>query len=95
MHNPFQRDPYGTEDAEAAEPFTPLPAWLADRLLRPDEKVAWVRGPRFTPSWERYATHPALILLTLALGAVGVVLGWRAPGADAQARFLAMLGRAG
>ncbi|MHB1426654.1 MAG: hypothetical protein ACYC3I_26130 [Gemmataceae bacterium] len=52
------------------EKFQPLPRWLADRLLRPDEKVAWVRGPWFNPWWERYITHPALLLVTIPLGAI-------------------------
>ncbi|HEY7428574.1 MAG TPA: hypothetical protein VH682_30370, partial [Gemmataceae bacterium] len=38
----------------------------------PEEKVTWVRGPRFNPSWERYVTHPALFLLAWAIGAVCV-----------------------
>jgi hypothetical protein len=45
-----------------------LPGWLADRLLRPGEEVAWVRGPRFNPAWERYVTHPALFFYTAAFG---------------------------
>jgi hypothetical protein len=95
MHNPFQRDPYDPEDPEVAEPFTPLPAWLADRLLRPDEKVTWVRGPRWNPSCERYVTHPALIALALALGVVGVVLGWQTPGADAEVVGILVVAAAG
>lgn len=58
------------------ELFHPLPSWLADRLLRPDEQVTWVRGPWFNPSWERYVTHPALILFVLVPGAIGLGLGW-------------------
>lgn len=54
----------------------PLPSWLADRLLRSNEKVAWVRGPWFNPSWERYITHPALILFVLVPGAICLGLGW-------------------
>jgi hypothetical protein len=57
------------------EHFQPLPGWLADRLLRSDEKVEWVRGPWFNPSWERYLTHPALVILPLTVGAVGIGLG--------------------
>lgn len=52
------------------EPIRYLPGWLADRLLRPDEKVTWVRGPLFNPSWERYVTHPALMLVAMVLSAV-------------------------
>jgi hypothetical protein len=54
----------------------PLPNWLADRLLRSSEKVTWVRGPRFNPSWEQYITHPALILFVLAPGALCLGFGW-------------------
>ena len=55
--------------------FQPLPGWLADRLLRPNEKVVWVRGPWFNPSWERYVTHPGLFFIALALGAGCVGVG--------------------
>jgi hypothetical protein len=48
----------------------PLPWWIADRLLRPDEKVDWVYGPKANPPWERYVTHPALFLAALVLGAL-------------------------
>jgi hypothetical protein len=58
------------------ELFHPLPSWLADRLLRPDEKVTWVHGPCFNPSWERYITHPALILFVLVPGAIGLGIAW-------------------
>ncbi len=54
------------------EPSQMLPGWLADRLLQPDENVEWVRGPRFTPSWERYLTHPGLFFAAAGLGASGV-----------------------
>ncbi|HZV04720.1 MAG TPA: hypothetical protein VE999_06525 [Gemmataceae bacterium] len=57
------------------ERFQPLPSWLADRLLRPGEKVEWVRGPWFNPEWERYVTHPGLLLLPLTFGVVCVGLG--------------------
>jgi hypothetical protein len=53
--------------------FPPLPPWLADRLLRPDETITWVYGPRFNPSWERYVTHPALFVLALAFGVFSVL----------------------
>jgi hypothetical protein len=58
------------------EIFRPLPNWLAQRLLRSNEKVTWVRGPWFNPSWERYITHPALILFVLAPGALCLAFGW-------------------
>jgi hypothetical protein len=46
-----------------------LPPWLARRLLRPDETVLWVRGPRHSPGAERFLTHPALCLAALLLAA--------------------------
>lgn len=55
-----------------SRPSAELPAWLKRHLLFPDEEVAWVRGPRHNPWWERFATHPAHLLAALALG-VGLV----------------------
>src|SRR5947209_5556817 len=55
--------------------FPPLPSWLARRLLAPGERVTCVYGPRFNPPWERFVTHPALVLVSLALGAVCVGIG--------------------
>jgi hypothetical protein len=57
------------------EHFQPLPDWLADRLLRPGEQVEWVRGPWFNPEWERYVTHPGLLLIPLTFGVACVGLG--------------------
>jgi hypothetical protein len=45
-------------------------------VLGPDEKVAWVYGPRFNPSWERYVTHPGLLLAALGVGVLLVGVGW-------------------
>src|SRR5437868_7952214 len=59
MYDRFYNDPYDPEDVEVAEPFPPLPAWLADRLLQPRDTITWVRGPRLNPPWQRYVTHPA------------------------------------
>jgi hypothetical protein len=78
-------DHFQTHVSDAPAPdlfrqFPPLPSWLADRLLRADEKVTWVRGPRYNPPWERYVTHPALLLVALALGASCVAAGWLAAG---------------
>jgi hypothetical protein len=70
---------------DLAGQFPPLPAWLADRLLRADEKVNWVVGPKFNPSWERYVTHPALFLAALALGALCVAAGWLVGGGEGTA----------
>jgi hypothetical protein len=74
MSERFQRDLPDFRLPERIDVFQPLPGWLADRLLGPDEKVTWVRGPRFNPSWERYVTHPALFLLAIAMGAIAVAL---------------------
>ena len=75
MSEQFQHKVSAIRKAELLEPFQPLPSWLADRLLRDDEKVVWVRGPRFNPSWERYITHPGLIVLALAFGTICVGIG--------------------
>jgi hypothetical protein len=76
MSERFQKDVPAFQAMDVVELFQPLPGWLADRLLKPDEKVTWVRGPRFNPSWECYVTHPALLLLALAFGAASVGLAW-------------------
>jgi hypothetical protein len=76
MSERFQNDLPDFRAPDLIEAFQHLPGWLADRLLRPDEKVTWVRGPRFNPSWECYVTHPALFLLAVAVGAAGVGLTW-------------------
>ncbi len=68
------RPPDLHEHPDVARPLTPLPSWLARRLLREDEQVAWVRGPRFNPSWERYVTHPLLFFAALAVGAFCVAV---------------------
>lgn len=75
MSERFQHDVPDVRIPVYIEQFQPLPGWLADRLLRPDEKVDWVRGPWFNPSWERYVTHPAILLIPLAFGAMGVGVG--------------------
>ncbi|MBY0528364.1 MAG: hypothetical protein K2R98_33545 [Gemmataceae bacterium] len=66
--NPFVAEPY-------VRPHPPLPSWFARRFLRPDEQVHWVRGPWFTPVWERYVTHPGLFVAALALGGVCLLIG--------------------
>lgn len=72
MDDRFQTDAPSPQSPDIVGRFAPLPSWLSRRLLLPDEKVTWVRGPRFNPSWERYVTHPALFLLALAIGAACV-----------------------
>jgi hypothetical protein len=75
MSDRFQTDPI---DAPANFSFVypGLPAFLSRRLLRPDEKITWVRGPRWQPDYECYLTHPAWFLLALAVVAVSLVAGW-------------------
>jgi hypothetical protein len=65
-------DYFDSDMRDVAAPFRPLPWWLADRLLRDGEKVAWVYGPALNPSWERYVTHPSLFIYTLGFGALCV-----------------------
>jgi hypothetical protein len=87
MSDEFQSD---TPDSEArtsqgqpaegriidiAKPFLGLPDWLARRVIRPGEEITWLFGPRHNPAWERYATHPALFLVALALGALCIGAG--------------------
>jgi hypothetical protein len=52
-----------------------LPHWLARKLLRQDEEITWVRGPRLQPWWERFVTHPMLFVDALVVGAAIVVAG--------------------
>ncbi len=68
----FQSEPPGAEPTPVVSSSSPLPTWVARKILRPDETVSWVRGPRLNPSWERYVTHPALILFPLFLGVVAL-----------------------
>jgi hypothetical protein len=60
----------------------PLPPWLARRLLKGDERVTWVVGPWFSPSWEQYVTHPLLFLAALAVAAAFVLAGGRIGGTE-------------
>src|SRR5262245_36907530 len=69
----------------------PVPEWLAVRLLRPGERITWVRGPWFQPSWECYVTHPALFLFAVALGAVSVLEGRLVAGSWAEMSALPAL----
>jgi hypothetical protein len=68
--------PLSPQSPDIVGSYPPLPLWLTRRLLRRDEKVTWVRGPRFNPSWERYVTNPLLFLLAMAIGAACVGATW-------------------
>jgi hypothetical protein len=68
--------------ADVAGQCPPLPPWLADRLLKGDEQVTWVVGPRFNPDWERFVTHPLLFLGALAVAAACVTTGGMAGGTE-------------
>jgi hypothetical protein len=76
MADPFQNDAFDEPPPDISWDAPPLPRWLARRLLRPDEHISWVRGPRRNPFWEPYVTHPLLFLVALAL-AVGCVWAGR------------------
>ena len=82
--DPFDAQPPDYPDDDRPRPprrHPPLPPWLARKLLRRDEQIVWVAGPRFNPSWEKYVTHPLLFVAALGLGALGVGLGWLLNGA--------------
>lgn len=69
---------------DSSPPGPQLPAFLARRLLRKDEEVSSVRGPRWSPSFEQYVTHPLGVVAGLALAVFsvlggGLVLGWDSP----------------
>jgi hypothetical protein len=75
MPERFENDPFDPPPLAYAEEFPLLPPWLSRRLLAPDEKISWVWGPTFTPSWERYITHPALFLVALVGAAACLATG--------------------
>jgi hypothetical protein len=77
MSDQFQTGPFNARLADLTLPPTPLPVWIARRLLQPNERVTQVYGPKWNPSWEQYVTHPALFLAALALGAIWVWIGLR------------------
>src|SRR5438876_205259 len=52
-----------------------LPGWLARRLLRADEEIQSVRGPRQCPAWEPFVTHPGVVVVGLALAAAILTVG--------------------
>lgn len=74
MSDRYPNDTF-TRPAEVASQGSPLPPWLAERLLKGDEQVTWVVGPYFNPSWERYVTHPLVFLAALAVGIACVTVG--------------------
>jgi hypothetical protein len=79
----FQSEPPSLPTREIVGTCSPFPAWLARRLLGPDEKVTWVRGPKRNPSWERYITHPGLLLVPVAVAAIVALVGGLTAGAKA------------
>jgi hypothetical protein len=88
MSDQFQTEVFDAQGPDVFRAFPPLPAWLRGRLLRPGEHVTWVCGPRFNPAWERYATHPALFLFALAVGAACLGASRLLPGAAGVAGAL-------
>ena len=84
MSDRFQTDAYDDRPLDAVRSHPPLPPWIARRLLRPDERVAWVYAPRFNPSWERYVTHIGLFLVALAVGVVLVLMARLVAGSWAE-----------
>jgi hypothetical protein len=87
MSDPAPTEPFGGTVPNLLVQHPPLPGWLATRLLRSNEKVTWVRGPRWNPASERYLTHPALFL-----AAVGVVVSWLIVGSWSDTMVLPVLG---
>jgi len=83
MSDHFQTELFDTFPAEPFNAPSPidiihrpaLPPWLARHLLRANEEITWVRGPRFNPRWERYVTHPVLVFYALGVAVVLVVAG--------------------
>ncbi len=82
MSDPFRTDTFA-RPADVASQGSPLPPWLADRLLKGDEQVTWVMGPWLNPSWERYVTHPVVVFAALAVGVACVTIGGLTGGAEA------------
>src|SRR5262249_11857818 len=54
-----------------------------------------VYGPKWNPPWERYVTHPALLLVALAAGAACLAVGWRLAGTQTELLALAAVTAAG
>jgi hypothetical protein len=67
MADEFQAHPTQGRSFKLEVDQLPLPAWLARRLLRSGEHITFARGPKQSPWWERYVTHPAFLLLGVVL----------------------------
>ncbi len=83
MSDHFQTEPFNSRPADSFDArlsidisnHRALPPWLARLLLRADEEITWVRGPRWNPWWERYVTHPVLVFYALGMGVVLLAAG--------------------
>jgi hypothetical protein len=95
MSDRFRTDAFDAQPPDLSRQFPPLPAWLARRLLRTGERITWVVGPWFNPTWERFVTHPALFLLALALGAACLWAGWPGAGTGSDVPLLPALAAGG
>jgi hypothetical protein len=71
----FQTSP--TSASDVARSLHGLPARLARRVLKPDESITLVRGPRRSPWWEPAVTHPLLFLVALFLGGGCLTVGYQ------------------
>src|SRR5262245_4338812 len=86
MSDRFQTDTFEGRPLTLAATGSPLPPWLAGRLLRDGETVTWVYGPRLNPPWERYVTHPGLFLFAVALGVFCFAAGSLIVGGQLEAK---------
>jgi hypothetical protein len=84
MSTRFQVGPFGDPPPNAFRLHPDLPPWLARRVLRADEQITWVRGPRWSPWWEPYVTHPRLFVAALVVGAACLLAGLLTAGSWAQ-----------
>jgi hypothetical protein len=75
MTEQFQNRRPRPVSADSKAPALTLPAWLARRILAPNETVALVRGP--TSNWflEPYLTHPGLFLVALVPAGISLGIG--------------------
>ncbi len=80
----------GSDDVSLPPPR--LPGWLAVRLLQQGENVEWVSGPRATPRWEPFATHPLLIFAAATVAAAWVGLALHSVGSFEKLPPLPVLG---